>query len=102
MRRDSDIAIATVGVVEMTEIKADEGVGRMTAERARVITDLFRATHPSAAAEIGNFVDGIIHALGDDVTDPDEPVRDAGGPVSIRSANAAVEFVMAAMLRASR
>ena len=86
----------------MIETKSDEETGHITAERARLITDLFRATHPSAAAEIGNFVDGIIHGLGDDVTDLDEPVRDAGGPVSMQAAQAAVEFVMAAMLTASR
>ncbi|MGE5286238.1 MAG: hypothetical protein ACM3ML_03345 [Micromonosporaceae bacterium] len=74
----------------------------MTVERAQVITDLFQAMHPSAAAEIGKFVDGIIHALGDDVIGLDRPARDAGGPVSMQAAQAAVEFVMAAMLTASR
>jgi hypothetical protein len=74
----------------------------MTAERAQVITDLFRAAHPGAAAEIGNFVDGIVHAPGDDVTGPGGRIHDAGGPVSMRAAQAAVEFVMAAMLTASR
>ena len=89
-------------MVEMLETKAGELHGSMTAERAQVITDLFRALHPSAAAEIGSFVDGIVHALGDDVTDLDRHARDAGGPVSMRAAQAAVEFVMAAMLTASR
>ncbi len=86
----------------MLETRTGELHGGMTAERAQLITDLFRAIHPSAAAEIGNFVDGIVHALGDDVTDLDSHVRDAGGPVSMQAAQAAVEFVMAAMLTASR
>jgi hypothetical protein len=89
-------------MIEMLETKTGEQPGSMTAETAQIITDLFRAIHPSAAAEIGNFVDGIVHALGDDVTDLDGHVRDAGGPVSMRAAQAAVEFVMAAMLTASR
>jgi hypothetical protein len=89
-------------MVEMLETRAGELHGSMTAERAQVITGLFRAIHPSAAAEIGNFVDGIVHALGDDVADLEGRVRDAGGPVSMQAAQAAVEFVMAAMLAASR
>jgi hypothetical protein len=96
------ISIDIGGGREMSQTKTYEQPGRMTAERARLITGLFRAIHPSAATEIGNFVDGIIHALGDDVTDLDGPVRDARGPVSMQAAQAAVEFVMAAMLRASR
>jgi hypothetical protein len=54
------------------------------------------------AAEIGNFVDGIVHALSDDVTDLDGRIRDAGGTVPMRAARAAVEFVMAAMLTAAK
>ncbi|HUK72361.1 MAG TPA: hypothetical protein VLW50_26930 [Streptosporangiaceae bacterium] len=84
----------------MVETKPNEQPSRMTAEMAQVITDLFRAKHPSAAAEIGNLVDNIVHAL--DVTDLDGHIRDARGPVSMQAAQAAVEFVMAAMLTASR
>ena len=89
----------------MTDIRTNERPGRMTAERGQTITDLFRATHPSAAAEIADFVDSIIHGLGDDVTALDERIQGAAGatgPVSILAAQAAVEFIMAAMLAASR
>ncbi len=89
----------------MMETTTNERPGRMTAERGQVITDLFRATHPSAASEIADFVDSIIHGLGDDISDPDERIQGAQGatgPVSIQAAQAAVEFMMAAMLAASR
>jgi hypothetical protein len=76
--------------------------GIMTRERAQVIVDLFRATHPSASAEIGHFVDSIIHRLGDDVPDLDRVAEHSGASVSSQAAQAAVEFVMAAMLMASR
>ena len=86
----------------MAETKRAEQPGAMTPERAQVIIELFRAIHPSAADEIGHFVDGIVHGLGDDVADPGGLARDAGAPVSMQAAQAAVEFVMAAMLTASR
>jgi hypothetical protein len=89
-------------MVKMAETRKDVPPGTMTPDRAQVIVDLFRAIHPSAADEIGHFVDGIVHGFGDDVTDPGGLAQDAGAPVSIRAAQAAVEFVMAAMLTASR
>jgi hypothetical protein len=58
-------------MAEMAEIRNDEQPATMIPERARVIIDLFRAAHPSAAAEIGHFVDSIIHGSGDDVPDLD-------------------------------
>jgi len=86
-------------VVEPTE---GEQPGTMTRETAQLIIDLFRATHPSAAGEIGHFVDSIIHGLGDDVPDLDRVAERSGASVSPQAAQAAVEFVMAAMLMASR
>jgi hypothetical protein len=86
----------------MVERRKDEQPGTMTPERAQVIMDLFQTLHPSAAVEIGNVVDSIIRGLGDDVTDLDGLVREAGAPVSLQAAQAAVEFIMAAMLAASR
>ena len=86
----------------MAEPKTDEQPMAMTPERAQVIIDLFRAAHPGAAAEIGHFVDSVIHRLGDDVTEPDGPAQHSGASVSPQAAQAAAEFVMAAMLQASR
>ncbi len=86
----------------MADTRRAERPGAMTPERAQFIIELFRAIHPSAADEIGHFVDGIVHGLGDDVADPGGLARDAGAPVSMQAAQAAVEFVMAAMLTASR
>jgi hypothetical protein len=87
---------------DVVETQRGGQAGGMTPERAQVIIGLFRALHPDAADEIGHYVDRIVHGLGDDVTDSDAVVRDAGGPVSMHAARAAVEFVMAAMLTASR
>jgi hypothetical protein len=84
----------------MVEPRADEQPTTMTPERAKVIIDLFRAAHPSAAAEIGHLVDSVIHGPGDDV--PDRVAEHSGASVSRQAAQAAVEFVMAAMLMASR
>jgi hypothetical protein len=89
-------------MTKMGEPGEGEQPGTMTREVAQVIIDLFRATHPSAAAEIGHFVDSIIHGLGDDVPDLDRVAERSGASVSPRAAQAAVEFVMAAMLVASR
>ena len=86
----------------MVETSKDEQPAAMTPERARVIMDLFRASHPSAAVEIGHFVDSIIHGPGDDVPDLDRVAEHSGASVSPQAAQAAVEFVMAAMLMASR
>jgi hypothetical protein len=86
----------------MVEPSEGKQPSTMTAERAQVITDLFRARHPSAAAEIGHLVDSIIHGPGDDDPDPDQVAGHSGAAVSLESAQAAVEFVMAAMLMASR
>ncbi len=72
--------------------------GTMTRETAQAIIELFRAAHPGAAAEIGHFVDSIIHGLGDDVPDPGQVAEHSGGSVSPQTSQAAVEFVMAAML----
>lgn len=86
----------------MTESAEGGQRSTMTGETAQVIMDLFRATHPGAAAEIGHFVDGIIHGLGDDVPDSGRVAEHSGASVSPQAAQAAVEFVMAAMLMASR
>ena len=85
----------------MVEPRKDEQPTTMTPERAKVIIDLFQAAHPSAAAEIGHLVDSVIHGLGDDVPDPDRVAEHSGASVSPQAAQAAVEFVMAAMLMAS-
>jgi hypothetical protein len=89
-------------MTKMVEPTEGEQPGTMTLEKAQVIIDLFRASHPSAAAEIGHFVDSIIHGLGDDIPDPDQAAEHSGASVSSQAAQAAVEFVMAAMLMASR
>ena len=89
-------------MAKMVEPGKGEQPGTMTREIAQVIIDLFRATHPGAAAEIGHFVDSIIHGLGDDVPDLDRVADRSGASVSPQAAQAAVEFVMAAMLAASR
>lgn len=86
----------------MVEPRNDEQPGGMTPERAQVITDLFQAAHPEAAAEIGRHVDSIIHGPGDDVPDLDRADERSGASVSLQAAQAAAEFVMAAMLMASR
>ena len=86
----------------MIEPTEGEQPGTMTPAHAQVITGLFQASHPSAAAEIGHFVHGIIHGLGDDVPDPDRVAERSGAAVSPPAAQAAVEFVMTAMLMASR
>ena len=74
----------------------------MTPEAAQIIIDLFRHSHPSAAAEIGRMVDSVIHGTGDDVPQLDRAAVHSGASVSPQGAQAAVEFVMAAMLSASR
>ncbi len=89
-------------MAEVAEPTKDEQPATMTPERAQVIIDLFRAAHPSAAVEIGHFVDGIIHGPGDDVPDLDRVAERSGASVSPQAAQAAVEFMMAAMLMASR
>ena len=86
----------------MAEPGKDEQPATMTPERAQVIIDLFRAAHPSAAVEIGHFVDSIIDGPGDDVFDLDRVAERSGASVSPQAAQAAVEFMMAAMLMASR
>jgi hypothetical protein len=86
----------------MVQPGKDEQAPAMTPERAQVIVDLFRFTHPSAAAEIGQLVDAVIHGPGDDVPDFDRAAVHSGASVSPQTAQAAVEFVMAAMLMASR
>ena len=48
----------------MAETSGAGQPGAMTPERAQVIIELFRAIHPSAADEIGHFVDGIVYGLG--------------------------------------
>jgi hypothetical protein len=89
-------------MAEVAEPTKDEQPATMTPERAQVIIDLFRAAHPSAAVEIGHFVDRIIHGPGDDVPDLDRVAERSGASVSPQAAQAAVEFMMAAMLMASR
>ncbi|HYA52094.1 MAG TPA: hypothetical protein VEG33_13075 [Streptosporangiaceae bacterium] len=89
-------------MTKMAEPTEGDQPGTMTREKAQVIIDLFRATHPSASAEIGHFVDSIIHGPGDDVPDLDRVAEHSGAFVSSQAAQAAVEFVMAAMLMASR
>ena len=74
----------------------------MTPDSAQVIVDLFRHTHPDAAAEIGHLVDSVIHGPGDDAPEPDRPAGHSGTSASPQAAQAAVEFVMSAMLMASR
>lgn len=86
----------------MTQSAGGEQPRAMTRETAQVIIDLFQATHPGAATEIGQFVDSIIHGLGDDVPRIDGVAEHSGASVSPQAAQAAVEFVMAAMLMASR
>lgn len=86
----------------MAEPTQSEQPGIMTRETAQVIIDLFQATHPAAASEIGRFIDSIIHGLGDDVPRLDRVAEHSGASVSPQAAQAAVEFVMAAMLMASR
>jgi hypothetical protein len=89
-------------MTKMVEPWKGDQPGTMTPERAQVIIDLFRAAHPIAAAEIGHFVDSVIHGPGDDVPDLDRVGEHSGASVSPQAAQAAVEFVMAAMLMASR
>jgi hypothetical protein len=89
-------------MTKMVEPTEGEQPGKMTREKAQVIIDLFRASHPSAAAEIGYFVDSIIHGLGDDIPELDQVAEHSGASVSPQASQAAVEFVMAAMLMASR
>lgn len=86
----------------MAERSLDKQSGGMTPERAEVIADLFQAAHPSAAAEIGHHVDSIIHGPGDDVPDLGQVTGHSGASLSLQAAQAAAEFVMAAMLMASR
>jgi hypothetical protein len=86
----------------MVEPTKGEQPGAMTPAHAQAIIGLFRAAYPAAAAEIGHFVDGIIHGLGDDVPDLDRVAGRSGAAVSPQAAQAAVEFVMAAMLMTSR
>lgn len=74
----------------------------MNPESAQIIVDLFRSAHPRAAADIGQLVDAVIHGPGDDVPAPDQAAGHAGVSASPQAAQAAVEFVMAAMLMASR
>jgi hypothetical protein len=89
-------------MTKMVEPRVEQQPAGMTPERAQVIVGLFRAAHPSAAAEIGHFVDTIIHRLADDVTDLEASAQNSGEAVSPQAAQAAAEFVMAAMLMASR
>jgi hypothetical protein len=89
-------------MTKMVEPTEGEQPGNMTREKAQVIVDLFRASHPSAAAEIGHFVDSIIHGLGDDIPELGQVAEHSGASVSPQASQAAVEFVMAAMLVASR
>jgi hypothetical protein len=86
----------------MDEPSTGKQPGGMTPERAQVITDLFQSAHPGAAAEIGHYVDSIIHGPGDDAPDPERADGHSGAAISLEAAQAAAEFVMAAMLRASR
>ena len=69
-------------MAEMAETSKDEQPAAMTPERAQVIVDLFRAAHLSAAAEIGQFVDSIIHGPGDGVPDLDRVAEHSGASVS--------------------
>jgi hypothetical protein len=85
----------------MAEPGENEQPAAMTTETAQVIIDVFRATHPGAASEIGHFVDSIVNRPGDDVPDLDRATESSGMSVSPQAAQAAVEFVMAAMLMAS-
>ncbi len=80
----------------------DEQISAMTPASAQVIIDLFRSIHPSAAAEIGQLVDAVIHGPGDDDPEPDQAAGHSGASASPEAAQAAVELVMAAMLIASR
>jgi hypothetical protein len=86
----------------MAEPPHGEQPATMTSSKAQEIIDLFRAAHPAAAAEIGHFVDSIIHRPGDDLPAADQAAGHSGAAVSPQAAQAAVEFVMAAMLMASR
>ncbi len=86
----------------MVEPTEGEQPGAMTPAHAQAIIGLFRASHPSAAPEFSHFVNGIIRRLGDDVPDLDQAAGRSGAAVSPQAARAAVEFVMAAMLMASR
>ncbi len=74
----------------------------MTRATAQLIIKEFRAAHPQAASEVGRFVDSIIHGGGDDLPDAGQVAGRSGASVSLETAQAAVEFVMAAMLLASR
>jgi hypothetical protein len=85
----------------MAERRKDEQPAVMTPETAQIIIDAFRATHPRAASELGNFVDSIINRPSDDVPDLDRVAERSGASVSPQAVQAAVEFVMAAMLRRS-
>jgi hypothetical protein len=89
-------------MAQMAEPTRHEQPATMNPERAQVIIGLFRAAHPDAAAEIGHLVDTVIHGLGDDIPDVGKPAQGSGASVSPQAARAAVEFVMAAMLAASR
>jgi 5,10-methylenetetrahydrofolate reductase len=80
----------------------DDQAVAMTPEKAQVIVELFRIRHPSASAEIGQLVDSVIHGAGDDVPEVDWAAGHSGASVSPQAAQAAVEFVMAALLMASR
>jgi hypothetical protein len=86
----------------MVQHGKDDQASTMTPETAQVIIELFRSTHPTAADEIGQLVDDVIHGPGDDVPEPDRAAEHPGASVSPQAAQAAVEFVMAAMLMASR
>jgi hypothetical protein len=86
----------------MAQSGNDHRASAMTPGGAQVIVDLFRQSHPSAAAEIGQLVDSVIHGPGDDEPDVERAAGHSGASVSPQGAQAAVEFVMAAMLMASR
>lgn len=86
----------------MAEPSKDERSVVMTPERAQIIADLFQVAHPGAAAEIGDHVDSVIHGAGDDVPDLGHGTGLSGASVSLQAAQAAAEYIMAAMLMASR
>lgn len=86
----------------MPQHKVDKPMSTMTPENAQVIIDVFRSAHPAAAAEIGRLVDAVIHGLGDDLPESGQASGHSGASASPQAAQAAVEFVMAAMLVVSR
>jgi len=86
----------------MVQNAKDGQISVMTPDSAQVIIDLFRHAHPGAAAEIGRLVDSVIHGLGDDAPEPERRAGHSGTSASPQAAQAAVEFVMSAMLMASR